>query len=45
MTSSSTPEDTMAECKRRVDECYALLEGTIVPEHRQALLAMAKEHG
>ena len=32
----------MAECKRRVDECYALLEGTIVPEYRQALSAMAK---
>jgi hypothetical protein len=42
MTTSSTPEDTMAECKRRVNECYALLEGTIVPEYRQALLAMAK---
>ena len=42
MTTSSTPVDTMAECKRRVDECNALLEGTIVPEYRQALLAMAK---
>jgi hypothetical protein len=42
MTTSSTPEDTMAECKRRVDECYALLESTIVPEYRQALSAMAK---
>jgi len=42
MTTSSTPEDTIAECKRRVDECYALLESTIVPEYRQALLAMAK---
>ena len=42
MTTSSTPEDTMAECKRRVDECYALLESTIVPEYRQAISAMAK---
>jgi hypothetical protein len=42
MTTSSTPEDTIAECKRRVDECYALLERTIVPEYRQALSAMAK---
>jgi hypothetical protein len=42
LTTSSMPEDTMAECKRRVDECYALLEGTIVPEYRQALSAMAK---
>ncbi len=42
MTTSSTPEDTMAECKRRVNACYALLEGTIVPQYRQALLAMAK---
>jgi hypothetical protein len=42
MTTSSTPEDTIAECKRRVDECYALLESTIVPEYRQALSAMAK---
>ena len=41
MTTSSTPEDTIAECKRRVDECYALLDSTIVPEYRQALLAMA----
>jgi hypothetical protein len=39
---TSTPEDTMTECKRRVDECYALLESTIVPEYRQALAAMAK---
>jgi hypothetical protein len=42
MRTSSTPEDTTAECKRRIDECYALLESTIVPEYRQALLAMAK---
>ena len=42
MTTPSTPEDTIAECKRRVDECYALSETTIVPEYRQALLAMAK---
>jgi hypothetical protein len=41
MTTSSTTEDTMAECKRRVDECYALSETTIVPEYREALLAMA----
>jgi hypothetical protein len=39
---TSTPEDTMIECKRRVDECRALLESTIVPEYRQALAAMAK---
>jgi hypothetical protein len=42
MTTSSTPEDIIAECKRRVDECYALLESTIVPEYRQAISAMAK---
>ena len=42
MTTSSTPEDTIAESKRRADECYALLEGTMVPEYRQALSAMAK---
>jgi hypothetical protein len=42
VTASSKPEDTMAECKRRVDECHALLEGTIVPEYRHALSAMAK---
>jgi hypothetical protein len=41
MTTSSMPEDTIAECKRRVDECYALLESTIVPEYRQAISAMA----
>jgi hypothetical protein len=35
------PEDTIAEYKRRVHECYALLENTIVPEYRQALSAMA----
>jgi hypothetical protein len=42
MTTSSTPEDTIAESKRRADECYALLESTMVPEYRQALSAMAK---
>jgi hypothetical protein len=42
MKTSFTTEDTMAECKRRVDECYALSETTIVPEYREALLAMAK---
>jgi hypothetical protein len=42
MTTSSTPEDAIAECKRRVDECDALLESTSVPEYRQALSAMAK---
>jgi hypothetical protein len=42
MRTSSTPEDTIAECKRRMDECYALLERTVVPEYRQALSAMAK---
>jgi hypothetical protein len=41
MRTSST-EDTVAECKRRMDECYALLERTMVPEYRQALSAMAK---
>jgi hypothetical protein len=42
MTTLSKTEDTTAEFKRRVDECYALSETTIVPEYRQALLAMAK---
>jgi hypothetical protein len=42
MTTSSTPEDTIAECKCRVKECYALLDSTIVPEYRQALSAMAE---
>jgi hypothetical protein len=42
MTTSFTPEDTIVECKRRVKECYALLESTIVPEYRQALSAMAE---
>jgi hypothetical protein len=42
MTTSSTPEDTIAECKRRVDECCTLSETAIVPEYRQALSAMAK---
>jgi hypothetical protein len=42
MTTSSTPEDTIAECKRRVDECHTLSEATVVPEYRQALSAMAK---
>jgi hypothetical protein len=42
MTTSSTPEDTIAECKRRAKECNALLESTIVPEYRQALSAMAE---
>jgi hypothetical protein len=42
MTASSTPEDTIAECKRRVAECYALSETTVVPEYREALSAMAK---
>jgi hypothetical protein len=42
MTTSSTPEDTIAECKRRVHECHTLSETTIVPEYRQALSAMAK---
>jgi hypothetical protein len=41
MTTSSTPEDTIAECTRRASECYALLESAIVPEYRQALSAMA----
>jgi hypothetical protein len=41
MTTSSTPEDTIAECKRRAKECNALLESTVVPEYRQALSAMA----
>ena len=42
MTTSSMPEDTVAECRRRVKECNALLESTIAPEYRQALSAMAK---
>jgi hypothetical protein len=42
MTTSSTPEGTVAECKRRVDECNALLKNTIAPEYRHALMAMAK---
>jgi hypothetical protein len=42
MTTSSTPEDTIAECKRRVKECNALLQNTIVPEYRHALMAMTK---
>jgi hypothetical protein len=42
MTTLSTPQDTIAECKRRVNECYALLESTIAPEYRQALSAMVK---
>jgi hypothetical protein len=42
MTTSSTPEGTVAECKRRVDECNALLKNTIAPEYRHALIAMAK---
>jgi hypothetical protein len=42
MTTSSTPEDTTTECKRRAKECNALLESTIVPEYRQALSAMAE---
>jgi septal ring factor EnvC (AmiA/AmiB activator) len=41
MTTSTTPEDTIAECKRRASQCYALLESAIVPEYRQALSAMA----
>ena len=42
MTTPSTPEDTIAECKRRVYECHTLSETTVVPEYRQALSAMAK---
>jgi Na+/H+-translocating membrane pyrophosphatase len=42
MTTSSMPEDTVAECRRRVKECNALLESTIAPEYRQALSAMAE---
>jgi hypothetical protein len=42
VTTSSKPEDIIAECKRRADECYALLESTTVPEYRQAFSAMAK---
>jgi hypothetical protein len=42
MATLSSPEDNIAECKRRADECYALLETTVVPEYRQALSAMAK---
>jgi hypothetical protein len=42
LTTSSSPEENIAECKRRVDECYALSENAVVPEYRQALSAMAK---
>jgi hypothetical protein len=42
MTTLSSSEDNIAQCKRRVDECYALSETTVVPEYRQALSAMAK---
>jgi hypothetical protein len=42
VTTSSMPEDTIAECQRRVDECHTLSETTVVPEYRQALSAMAK---
>ena len=42
MATSSAPEGTVAECKRRVDECNALLKNTIVPEYRHALMAMTK---
>jgi hypothetical protein len=42
VTTSSTSEDTIAECKRRFDECHTLSESTVVPEYRQALSAMAK---
>jgi hypothetical protein len=42
MTTSSSPEDNIAECKRRVNECYAISETTVVPEYREALLAMAR---
>jgi hypothetical protein len=40
--SPSTPEDTIAECERRINECHTLSETTVVPEYRQALSAMAK---
>jgi hypothetical protein len=42
MTILSTPEDIIAECKRRADECHTLSDTTVVPEYRKALLAMAK---
>ena len=39
---SIVKENAIEECKRRVDECSALLERTTVPEYREALIAMAK---
>jgi|GEM_PF-4382852 len=35
-------ENSIEECKRRVEECSDLLERTTVPEYREALIAMAK---
>ena len=35
-------EETLEECKRRIDECAALLEKTSVPEYREAIIAMGK---
>jgi len=34
--------NTIEECRRRIDECSSLLERTVVPEYREALIAMAK---
>src|SRR5258708_13319846 len=42
MTTSSTPEGTVPQSKRPVDESNALLNNTILPEYRHALMAMAK---
>jgi hypothetical protein len=42
MTTSFGSEDIIAECKRRIDECDALLERTSVQEYRQAISAMAR---
>jgi len=42
MTTSHTPQDIIAECICRVDQCRTLSETTVVPEYRQALSAMAK---
>lgn len=42
VTINFTPESTIEECKRHVDECIALLERTSVPEYREVLMSMAK---
>jgi hypothetical protein len=42
MTASLVPESIVAECKRHIDECVALLERTSDPAYRQQIVAMAK---